>query len=249
MLVSFPRDLIVEIPGHGRNLLNSAFAFGGPGARDPDARSRTSRRLQINHYLEVDFRGFKKIVDAIGHINIWFPTPVHDPYTGLDVNQAGCVELNGDQALAYARSRHYYIPKNLQNPAPWTWNYDERRRGRQRLGRDRRADLDRIPRQQYFLRTVSQAAIDKTGSNPLAIKRVARRRVREPRARPEPEVDELNALALDVPRSQPGQGRDVDAADVARPRQTANRVIAKFPDAVVVIAQLANFTPSRRRPS
>jgi len=99
MLVSFPRDLMVSIPGHGRDLLNAAFAFNGPGLVIQTLEQNFTG-LQINHYLEVDFRGFKKIVDKIGHIHLWFPTPVHDPYTGLEVNTAGCVSVNGDQALA-----------------------------------------------------------------------------------------------------------------------------------------------------
>ena len=82
--------------------------------------------LKINHYIEVDFKGFRDIVDAIGKIHLWFPTPAHDPYSGLNVNRSGCVSVDGTTALAYARSRHYYIPENPKHPAPWQWNYTPR---------------------------------------------------------------------------------------------------------------------------
>ncbi len=177
MLVSFPRDLVVQIPGHGRNQLNAAFDFGGP-----DLVVQTLQDdfppLKINHYIQVDFVGFEKIVNAIGKINLYFPTPVHDPYSGLNVDSPGqkfpaCVAVDGATALAYARSRHYYVPKNPANPVPWQWNYsDKLSENAYRGGQGWFAtgsDLDRIPRQQYFLRTISQAAIDKTSSDPLKL--------------------------------------------------------------------------------
>ena len=174
-LVSFPRDLVVEIPGHGRDLLNAAYGLGG--ANGPALVIQTLENnfppLKINHYIEVNFKGFQNIVNAIGKIHLWFPTPVHDPYSNLHVDEAGCVSADGAMALAYARSRHYFIPRDPENPAPWQWNYAPGVRDEDRGGRgwmeDPRADLDRIPRQQYFLRTISQAAIDKTAANPTKL--------------------------------------------------------------------------------
>ena len=63
--------------------------------------------IPISHYLEVDFAGFQKLVDALGTIPIYFPTPARDRKTGLDITKAGCWHLHGDQALAYVRSRYY----------------------------------------------------------------------------------------------------------------------------------------------
>ena len=116
--------------------------------------------IPIKHYLAVDFIGFKKIVDAIGHVKIYFPTPARDFFTGLDQPAAGCVSLNGDEALAYARSRHYAIP---------TQRRDQPRPEQQDATGSRipLADLDRIQRQQYFLRTLGQTALDKARRNPL----------------------------------------------------------------------------------
>jgi LCP family protein required for cell wall assembly len=165
-LVSFPRDLIVNIPGHGRDLLNAAYAIGGP-ALTIQTFQQDFAPLTIQHYIEVDFAGFQAIVDAIGHVNIWFPTPVHDPYIGIDVEHAGCVAMNGLDALHYERSRHYYVPDNLQNPAPWTWNYPAQSGGQGWSANG--SDTERIPRQQYLLRTIAQAALNKTASDPTKL--------------------------------------------------------------------------------
>jgi LCP family protein required for cell wall assembly len=175
ILVSFPRDLLVHIDGR-LNLLNSAYGLGGPN-KVIQVLQDNFAGLKIQHYLEVNFDGFKSIVNAVGHIKLYFPTPAHDPLSGLNVDQSGCVSVNGDTALAYARSRHYYVPRNLANPAPWTWNYDPQvsndsdspARGGQGWVEDGQADLDRIPRQQYFLRTIGQSAIEKTTSDPTKL--------------------------------------------------------------------------------
>src|SRR3546814_19221755 len=56
--------------------------------------------------LEVDFVSFASLVDSLGGITIEFPNPAYDRNSGLDVQQAGPVTLDGPQALAYVRSRH-----------------------------------------------------------------------------------------------------------------------------------------------
>ena len=154
-IVSFPRDTEVDIPGYGRNKLNAAFAFGGPALTIRTFQSVFG--IPIQHYLAVDFPGFEKIVNAIGHVKIFFPTPALDTFTGLYEPTAGCVSLDGVGALAYARSRHYSIPRTgVTNPDPKRasdWNEDPR------------SDLDRIQRQQYFLRTLGQTAINHGASN------------------------------------------------------------------------------------
>jgi LCP family protein required for cell wall assembly len=172
LLVSFPRDLIVQIPGRGQDQLNAAITDGGIPLLI--ATFKTDFNVPINHFLQVDFSSFPQIVSAIGgHMNVWFPTPVHDPYVGLDIEKKGCVSLDPQMALAYARSRHYYVPDDLTNPAPWQWNYDPNYKGNRgaqgwnAYGGGR--DIERIPRQQYFLRTLAQAAIDRTSDNPLKL--------------------------------------------------------------------------------
>ncbi len=161
-VVSFPRDTEVDIPDHGRNLLNAAYAFGGPALLIKTFKANFG--IPIQHYLAVNFLGFENIVNAIGHVKIYFPTAARDFYTGL-YQGAGCNALDGTQALAYARSRHYSIPADgvthpdPQNRADWV--------------EDPRADLDRIKRQQYFLRSLGQTALDHGASNPIVANRLA----------------------------------------------------------------------------
>jgi LCP family protein required for cell wall assembly len=161
-VVSFPRDTEVDIPGYGTNLLNAAYAFGGPALLIKTFKEVFG--IPIQHYLAVDFLGFENIVNAIGHVKIYFPTTARDFYTGL-YQGAGCDSLAGDQALAYARSRHYAIPRDgvthpdPQNPSDWV--------------EDPRADLDRIKRQQYFLRSLGETALEHGASNPFVANRLA----------------------------------------------------------------------------
>ena len=61
--------------------------------------------LPIDHYVEVNFSGFRNIVDTLGGVRVRFSQPVNDPDSGLNV-PAGCVTLGGDQALAFVRVRH-----------------------------------------------------------------------------------------------------------------------------------------------
>jgi LCP family protein required for cell wall assembly len=249
MLVSFPRDLMVEIPGHGRDLLNAAFAFGKAPLVIQTFEANFAP-LKINHYLEVDFRGFKKIVNEIGHIHIYFPTPAHDPFTGLNVEQAGCVSLDGDQALAYARSRHYYVPKDVQNPAPWQWNYTPGIKDSERGGQGWVAtgsDIDRIPRQQYFLRTVSQAAIDKSGSDVLKVAGLLDSIFASLGHDQTLKQSELNALALTFRGLSPSKVQMLTLPTVPDPANN-NRVVAKFPDAGGVIGLLSTFTAPPKKP-
>jgi LCP family protein required for cell wall assembly len=240
-LVSFPRDLVVSIPGHGTNLLNSTYSDGGP-----DLVLKTIEQdfgISINHYIEVGFTGFRDIVNAIGKIHIWFPTPVHDPYTGLDVEKAGCVSLNGDQALAYARSRHYYVPDNLLHPAPWHWTYPTSPNGTG-FGGDgwtqNGSDLERIPRQQYFLRTLSQATVDKTGNSPLGIPGLLNALFKNFAHDQHLSLDELKQLALSFYGLNPARVQMTTLPNVEATGQWSQHVIAKYPDADLVLARLKN---------
>ena len=71
-VVSFPRDLWVTIPGHGESRLNSALELGGASLLIETLS--TNFNVPITHFLEVDIQGFQKIVDTIGHVDIYFPT-------------------------------------------------------------------------------------------------------------------------------------------------------------------------------
>lgn len=103
-LLSIPRDLKVEIPGHGTQKINAAYTFGGPDLLVESVAIATG--IRANHYLEVEFGGFAAIVDALGGIELDFPSAARDLKSGLDV-EAGTQTVDGATALAYARSRSY----------------------------------------------------------------------------------------------------------------------------------------------
>jgi len=157
VILSFPRDLWVKIPGQGMDKINSAFEGGVEGG-GPQLMTNTVfalTNIPIQHYLYVDLNGFQQAVDKLGGVDMCIPsyyvdTPgdleavdpsgntvsihyaeaghVADPYTGLDL-LPGCQHIDGTQALAYVRSRH-----NLPcSPIP---------------------DFARIGRQQQFMRAL-----------------------------------------------------------------------------------------------
>lgn len=103
-ILSLPRDLKVQIEGHGAEKLNAAYAIGGPALMVKTVRELTG--VEINHFLEMDFYGFASIVDELGGVEIRFPYRARDVKSFLDV-QAGRQLLDGKTALAYARSRQY----------------------------------------------------------------------------------------------------------------------------------------------
>ncbi len=156
-MVSFPRDLLVKVAGtDGENRINTALE-GGPERLVQTIGENFG--IPINHFIEVDFRGFQALVDAIGGVTIYFPVPVRDwdehkrvNPTGLDIRQAGCVELDGERALAYDRSRHY------QQLIDGAWQPDPA------------GDLNRITRQQGFIRKTLTEAVDRVFRNPVGIR-------------------------------------------------------------------------------
>jgi len=103
-MLSIPRDLWVTIPGHGENRINAAYAFGGPSLMVETIKANLD--VPINNYVEIDFVGFQALVDELGGISIAFPYAARDAKSGLDI-PAGTQTLDGSEALAYARSRHY----------------------------------------------------------------------------------------------------------------------------------------------
>jgi LCP family protein required for cell wall assembly len=139
-MLSFPRDLWVPISDTGQNdRINAAYGRGRQVLVDT---IKKDFGVDVNNYIEVDFRGFKGLVDAIGGVPMYFDTAMHDDNTGLDVEQPGCVTLNGDQALAFARSRHLQFKD-----------------GRGRWQDDPTGDLGRITRQQIFVRKALHKAL------------------------------------------------------------------------------------------
>ncbi len=103
LLMSIPRDSIVDIPGVGRTKINAAFAYGGPKLLVKTIESETG--VRIDDYVEIGFGGFVNVVDAVGGIRICPTQAMKDPLANLDI-QKGCQHVDGKVALGYARSRH-----------------------------------------------------------------------------------------------------------------------------------------------
>jgi LCP family protein required for cell wall assembly len=101
VLVSFPRDTRVNIPGYGTEKINAAHSFNGP-AGAVEAVEQISG-LDINDYAEVDFEAFKSIVDAVGGVILHLDYPILDPKIGA--LPKGDVLLDGEKALILVRSR------------------------------------------------------------------------------------------------------------------------------------------------
>ena len=140
-ILSVPRDLWVEIDGEGRSgRVNSAFA-SDDGRERLTATISKSLGIEINHYAEINFFGFQDVVDELGGVTMWFDTPMRDLGSGLLVETPGCVNLEGFQALAFARGRTMEFQRT-----DGTWV------------RDTSGDLGRITRQQYFLKRVADSA-------------------------------------------------------------------------------------------
>jgi len=109
-VVSLPRDSWANIPGHGMNKINSALSAGGPQLMVQTVEQLTG--LTINDYVEVNFLGFVKVIDALGGVNICLPYAVDDHYSGLHMS-AGMHHVNGITALEFARDRHSFATSDL----------------------------------------------------------------------------------------------------------------------------------------
>jgi LCP family protein required for cell wall assembly len=136
--ISFPRDSMVKIPECKKEkgaavrarfgMLNTAFAFAGPTCTWKTLESLTG--IHIDHFVQVDFAGFKRMVDALGGVEICVDKPVNDPRAELYL-KAGKQTVKGRQALGYVRARYS-------------------------LGDG--SDLERIERQQKFMASVVDKA-------------------------------------------------------------------------------------------
>jgi LCP family protein required for cell wall assembly len=103
-VLSLPRELQVEVEGHGLQKLNSALTYGGAPSMIDAVRRLT--RLPIHHYVELDFSAVATVVDALGGVTVDFAHPARDLVTGFRARQ-GPQRLDGGMAVAYARSREY----------------------------------------------------------------------------------------------------------------------------------------------
>ncbi|CAA9333931.1 MAG: Cell envelope-associated transcriptional attenuator LytR-CpsA-Psr, subfamily A1 [uncultured Nocardioidaceae bacterium] len=103
LLLSIPRDSIVDIPGVGSDQkVNAAYALGGPELLVQTLEEETG--IRIDNYVEIGFGGFVSVIDAVGGIEICPRQPIEDPKAKLNIDK-GCQEADGPTALGYARTR------------------------------------------------------------------------------------------------------------------------------------------------
>jgi LCP family protein required for cell wall assembly len=125
--LSVPRDLQVEVPGHGEQKINAAMQFGGPKLAVQTLDKYLGAKMPVNHVVIVDFNQFEKLIDAVGGITVNVPENILSnrfdcPYP----TQARCLKwkgwrfdkgpthLNGHEALIFSRIR-----ENQLDPS-WT---------------------------------------------------------------------------------------------------------------------------------
>lgn len=103
-LLSIPRDLWVPIAGKDKSQrINTAYATSAQTTVDT---IEETLGIPIHHFAEVDFTGFRSLVNTLGGVPMYFEYPVKDTNSGLNIRSRGCVVLDGEQGLAFARSRH-----------------------------------------------------------------------------------------------------------------------------------------------
>lgn len=151
-LVSIPRDLYAAIGvGEKKDRINVAYQEGAPSL------VRTLQRaldIPIHHYMEIDFGGFREMVDAIGGVRICFEVPSRDQQTGFVVRRPGCPLLNGTKALAYARSRYF------QQQIDGEWREDPTR------------DIGRSARQRDFITELMKQSASYVTDHPFSVEKI-----------------------------------------------------------------------------
>ena len=100
-VAAIPRDAWVEVPGHGMNKINAAYARGGPSLLVKTVENLTA--LHIDHFAKIDFTGFRAVVDAVGGIDVGVSAATSN---GAVHFRQGVNHLDGTAALAYVRQRH-----------------------------------------------------------------------------------------------------------------------------------------------
>lgn len=111
ILMSIPRDSIVEVPGYGSTKINAAYSYGGAELLTQAVELNTG--IRVDDYVEIGFDGLKDVVDAVGGIEICPKEAIEDRDSRLDV-EAGCQNADGDTALAYSRVRKAYGDGDIQ---------------------------------------------------------------------------------------------------------------------------------------
>jgi LCP family protein required for cell wall assembly len=147
-LLSIPRDLWVYIgDGDESQRVNTAYQLG------TDVLVRTVQRalgIPIHHYVEINFQGFKTIVDSVGGVSVCVDHASRDKHTGLFM-RPGCSTLDGVEALAFARSRFF------EQKIDGDWQVDGS------------SDIGRTARQRLFVQALAKSAVLGVSDNPFSV--------------------------------------------------------------------------------
>ena len=153
-ILSIPRDLFVpNARSDGANKIDAALYQG------PDqliAAIEEDFGIPIQHFVELNFDSFINVVQALGGIKMYFPEPVYDAYSGLNIQTTGCLQLNGTQALQVVRARHRPVQGSRgdhDDPTYWP--------------QEAQSDIARIRRDHEFLRVLARPSRRRASSNPL----------------------------------------------------------------------------------
>ncbi|HVF03317.1 MAG TPA: LCP family protein [Frankiaceae bacterium] len=199
-LVSFPRDAYVEIPAHKGKAahfgkINTAFSAGGPVLAIKTVETLTD--VRIDHYIEVNFAGFQRLVDAVDGVDVCLPKAHREPLSGIDL-PAGRSRIRGGQALAFVRQRHG-LP---------------------------RGDLDRIERQQQFMGALMRRATSLgVLLNPVRLKNFLDVSTKSIQVDSELEFDEMKSLALAMKDLDPARVAFVTAPVAGQDRRGGQSVV------------------------
>ncbi len=157
-ILSIPRDLFLP------NARSGPYPYGGykidaalyQGQSQLIKVIREDFGIGIQHSVELNFDTFANVVNALGGINMYFPMPVFDAYSGLNIPRAGCVHLDGYHALQVVRARHLqYRPASVTTTNHAYWPYELQ------------SDLGRINRDHEFLRVLASSVAKQGLGNPV----------------------------------------------------------------------------------
>jgi LCP family protein required for cell wall assembly len=235
-LVSFPRDLAVDVPGLGQSKINAAFnedSGGGP-QRVVDTLQQNFD-VPIHHYIEVDFQSFKGIVDAMGGVPVYISAPSRDEHSGFEFIpfnfKPGCYTLDGSTALNYVRSR------GLEQYIDGRWQTDPR------------GDLGRIDRQQTFMKRLATEAFRRSVNSPSTALDIADKTIPKLKADESLNSDDIKKLITSFRRVDPNDPNSLEmvtfpTVDGPRNSRLGSTLQPKEPDADAVLARLRQFGPA-----
>jgi LCP family protein required for cell wall assembly len=235
-LVSFPRDLVVNIPGLGQQKINAAFnADSGGGPQRVVDTLQQNFNIDIHHYLEVDFQSFKGIVDAMGGVPVYIDAPSRDEHSGFEFIpfnfKKGCYTLDGSTALNYVRSR------DLEQYIDGRWQTDPR------------GDLGRIDRQQQFMKRLATEAFRRSVSSPSTALDIADETIPKLKADEALNSDDVKKLITSFRRVDPNDPNSLEMVTFptvpgSRSSRLGDTLQPKEPDADAVLARLRQFGPA-----